>query len=83
MGICSETWGRWYRFGIVRMDAERIYWFATANAKPGITYPPAEQKALLPKIFGGWHHRIQHLLENTPAEVILHNDISDFAPLNQ
>jgi 2-polyprenyl-6-methoxyphenol hydroxylase-like FAD-dependent oxidoreductase len=83
LGITSETWGRGYRFGIVRMDAERIYWFATANAKPGITYPPAEQKALLLKIFGGWHHPIRSLLEANPVEVILHNDISDFAPLNQ
>lgn len=83
LGITSETWGRGYRFGIVRMDAERIYWFATANAKPGITYTPAEQKTLLLKIFGSWHSPIRHLLESTPAEVILHNDISDFAPLNQ
>jgi 2-polyprenyl-6-methoxyphenol hydroxylase-like FAD-dependent oxidoreductase len=83
LGITSETWGRGHRFGIVRMDSDRIYWFATANTKLGMTYPPAEQKALLLKIFGGWHHPIRHLLENTPAEAILHNDISDFAPMNQ
>ena len=83
LGITSETWGRGYRFGIVRMDAERIYWFATANTPQGVTYAPAEQKELLLKIFGGWHHPIRHLLEATPAEVILHNDIADFAPLKQ
>lgn len=80
-GITSETWGRGHRFGIVRLDGERVYWFATANAKLGVKYAPAEQKELLLKIFGGWHHPIQPLLDATPAEVILHNDISDFAPL--
>lgn len=83
LGITSETWGRGYRFGIVRMDAERIYWFATANTKQGVVYKPAEQKELLLQIFGGWHQPIRHLLSATPAEVILHNDIADFAPLKQ
>lgn len=83
LGITSETWGRGHRFGIVRIDAERVYWFATANTPPGVTYPPDEQKELLLKIFGGWHHPIKPLLEATPAEVILHNDIADFAPLRQ
>ncbi len=83
LGITSETWGRGQRFGIVRMGAEKIYWFATANTPPGVTYPPDEQKSWLLKIFGGWHHPIGPLLEATPANVILHNDISDFAPLSQ
>lgn len=87
LGITSETWGRGHRFGIVRMDAargaERIYWFATANTKPGVTFALAEQKEMLLTMFGGWHHPIKSLLEATPAEVILHNDISDFAPLRQ
>ncbi|MBK6794530.1 MAG: FAD-dependent monooxygenase [Anaerolineales bacterium] len=83
LGITSESWGRGYRFGIIRMDTERIYWFATANAQQGVTYPLHERKNMLLKIFGSWHHPIKHLLEATPAEAILHNDISDFAPMKQ
>ena len=83
LGITSETWGRGNRFGIIRMDAERIYWFATANTKQGMTYAPDEQKNVLIDIFGSWHNPIKALIESTPAEVILHNDISDFAPMNQ
>ena len=81
LGLTSESWGRGHRFGIVRMDAERIYWFATANTPPGKTYAPVEQKALLLNIFGDWHPPIRHLLESTPADVILHNDIYDIPPM--
>lgn len=83
LGITSETWGRGNRFGIIRMDADRIYWFATANTKQGITYAPDEQKKVLLDIFGSWHHPVKHLIKFTPADVILHNDISDFAPMSQ
>ena len=83
LGITSETWGRGNRFGIIRMDTERIYWFATANTKQGVTYAPDKQKKALLDIFGNWHHPIKALIESTPADVILHNDISDFTPMNE
>ena len=83
LGITSESWGRGHRFGIVRMDAERIYWFATANTRQGITYRPAEQRERLLGIFSRWHHPIRTLLEATPADAILHNDIVDFAPMDR
>lgn len=83
LGITSESWGRGNRFGVVRMDAERIYWFATANAPQGVAYPPAERKELLLKIFGDWAHPARHLIEATPAEDILHNDISDIKPMKR
>lgn len=51
LGITSETWGRGQRFGIVRMGAEKIYWFATANTPPGVTYPPDERKELAAENF--------------------------------
>jgi len=30
-----ELWGRGERFGLVRLDGERVYWFLVANAPPG------------------------------------------------
>lgn len=83
IGVSSETWGRGRRFGILRLDAERVYWFATANTHPGRTYSPEVRKALLLTTFGDWHHPIGHLLEQTPAGAILHNDIWDFAPMKR
>lgn len=81
LGITSETWGRGFRFGIVRVDEARIYWFATANSAPGRRLEPESRKRHLLERFGDWHAPIRALLEATPAEAILHNDIADLPPM--
>lgn len=81
LGITSESWGRGSRFGIVRVDADRVYWFATANAPAGQAQSIAERKRFLSRRFAGWHHPVELLIEATPAEAILHNDIHDLKPL--
>lgn len=83
LGITSESWGCGNRFGILRLDEERVYWFATANSAPGKSRTPAENKVMLQGIFGGWHHPVTHLLELSPAETILHNDIYDVEPMQR
>lgn len=83
LGLTSESWGRGSRFGIVRIDRERIYWFATANTPAGRTQTAAERKSFLLERFGGWHHPVKLLIESTPAGEILHNDIYDLKPLQQ
>jgi 2-polyprenyl-6-methoxyphenol hydroxylase-like FAD-dependent oxidoreductase len=80
LGVTSESWGQGKRFGIVCVDVRRVYWFATANTPPGQTRPASEHKALLLQQFGAWHHPIRRLIEATPAEHILHNDIYDMKP---
>jgi 2-polyprenyl-6-methoxyphenol hydroxylase-like FAD-dependent oxidoreductase len=81
LGTTSESWGCGARFGIVRIDKERIYWFATANVEAGLKLSPAESKGLLLERFRGWHHPVELLIKSTPAEQILHNDIYDIAPM--
>lgn len=81
LGLTSETWGRGARFGIVRIDRKRVYWFATHNQPAGEKVTAEQRKAKLQGIFKGWHSPIDHLLQSTPAEVILQNDIFDVAPL--
>lgn len=81
LGTTSESWGCGARFGIVRVDRERVYWFSTANTPAGQKLSPAENKSLLLKLFKGWHHPVEQLIESTPAETILHNDIYDLAPM--
>lgn len=83
LGGTSESWGCGSRFGIVRVDQERVYWFATANAPAGISQTAAERKSFLRQRFHGWHHPVELLLESTPAEEILHNDIYDLKPLER
>jgi 2-polyprenyl-6-methoxyphenol hydroxylase-like FAD-dependent oxidoreductase len=81
LGVTSESWGFGSRFGIVRVDKERVYWFATANSPAGISQTAAERKSFLRQRFQGWHHPVELLLESTPAEAILHNDIYDLKPM--
>jgi 2-polyprenyl-6-methoxyphenol hydroxylase-like FAD-dependent oxidoreductase len=83
LGTTSETWGCGARFGIVRIDRERIYWFATANAEAGRKLSPTESKSFLLEYFKGWHHPVELLIESTPTEHILYNDIYDIAPMKK
>jgi FAD-dependent urate hydroxylase len=83
LGATAESWGCGARFGIVRIDRERVYWFSTANVAEGRKLSPAESKSFLLEHFKGWHHPVGLLIESTPAEHILHNDIYDIAPLKK
>lgn len=83
LGVTSESWGRGSRFGVVRVDDERVYWFATANAPAGMSLTATERKNFLRERFRGWHHPVKLLVESTPAEEILQNDIYDLKPLGR
>lgn len=83
LGTTSESWGRGSRFGFLRVDPTRVYWFATANTPAGRTFAPGERKRFLLERFKGWHHPVELLIESTPAEEILHNDIHDLKPIGR
>lgn len=76
----SETWGQGLRFGIVPLDQERTYWFATANLPAGGIDAPDAHGELLSR-FSGWHPPIRALIENTPASAIVRTDIHDRPPV--
>lgn len=80
LGLTSETWGSGARFGIVRVDKKRVYWFATHNQPMGEKLDAAERKSKLLGMFRHWHSPIEHLLDATAAEAILQNDICDIVP---
>ncbi len=79
--MASELWGRGMRFGIVRIDPGRVYWFAIANQPAGERSAAETTKARLLKEFANWPHPVMNLIERTHADIILQNDIYDFAPL--
>lgn len=79
-GHMSESWGRGARFGLVSIDGDRIYWFATANVSAG---GRDASKAELLRRFAGWHDPIRAAIEATPEDAILRTDIADREPLER
>lgn len=80
LGLTSESWGSGARFGIVRVDKKRVYWFATNNQPLGEKATGEQKKSKVLGIFSKWHKPVDHLLDATPAESILQNDICDIVP---
>jgi 2-polyprenyl-6-methoxyphenol hydroxylase-like FAD-dependent oxidoreductase len=79
-GRLSESWGVGERFGLVDIGS-RTYWFATANTPQGETDDPSERKAELMQRFADWHAPIEAVLDATPHDAILRNDVYFLDPL--
>ena len=79
-GRLTESWGAGERFGLVDIGS-RTYWFATANAAEGETDDPSERKAELMRRFAVWHPPIGAVIDATPDEAILRNDVYFLDPL--
>ena len=77
-GQMSESWGRGARFGLVAIDADRLYWFATANTGAG---GRDHDKAELLRRFAAFHDPIRAVIEATPDDAILRTDIADRDPI--
>jgi FAD-dependent urate hydroxylase len=83
LGVTNETWGRGTRFGFLRIDSKRVYWFATTNSVAGVHQSPAENKTFLLERFSGWHHPVELLIRSTSPDQILHSDIYDLKPMSK
>lgn len=79
-GRMSESWGEGARFGLVAIDGDRLYWFATANVPAG---EKDRGKAGLLARFGDWHEPIRAVIESTKEDAILRTDISDRDPIGR
>ena len=73
----SESWAEGKRFGISPMGNGRCYWYATANRAAGQNSADEDRPAELLHLFGHWHAPISALIEATPKEHIILNDIYD------
>lgn len=69
------------RFGLCPMGPRHVYWWATHLGRAGDEVPAAERKARLRAIFAGWPFEADALIEATPDERILYNDMVDIPPL--
>ena len=79
-GQLTESWGVGERFGLVDIGLQ-TYWFATANAREGEPEQAGECKPELMRRFASWHAPIQAVLEATPENAILRNDVYYLDPL--
>jgi 2-polyprenyl-6-methoxyphenol hydroxylase-like FAD-dependent oxidoreductase len=76
----SESWAEGKRFGISSMGNGRCYWYATVNRPVDGNSASESRHAELLRLFGHWHAPIASLMEATPAENILRNEIYDRSP---
>ncbi|HEV2103767.1 MAG TPA: FAD-dependent monooxygenase [Candidatus Acidoferrum sp.] len=72
-GDFSESYGRGTRFGILRLGPGRIHWYATANNS--LIPRHLSERAVLQKLFAGWHSPIPDLIAN--AENAIHSKVQD------
>jgi 2-polyprenyl-6-methoxyphenol hydroxylase-like FAD-dependent oxidoreductase len=79
-GRLTESWGVGERFGLVDIGS-RTYWFATANTAEREADDPRERKTELNRRFSGWHAPIEEVLDATPDDAILRNDVYFLDPL--
>jgi 2-polyprenyl-6-methoxyphenol hydroxylase-like FAD-dependent oxidoreductase len=79
----TETWGPGRRFGVVPIERGRVYWYATLNAPPGGQDEPGRVRETLLRLFTGWHTPIREVLEATPEDAILRNDILHRLPVQK
>lgn len=80
-GYIGEWWGRGLRFGITTLPNDRIYWFVGQNAPPNGRN--ADERGHLLSAFAGWPEPIRELIETTPADRVLRNDIIDRPPVRE
>ncbi|MGQ0557860.1 MAG: FAD-dependent monooxygenase [Nitrospiraceae bacterium] len=75
----TETWGNGTRYGVVPIDAERVYWFAVAPIQPFGN--SREIYSFLMDTFSNWHMPIKMLLEQSDASGILETRLQDRVPI--
>jgi 2-polyprenyl-6-methoxyphenol hydroxylase-like FAD-dependent oxidoreductase len=81
--FASESWGAGLRFGIVPLSGNRVYWFATANAKVRDRQMSDYDTDDLAGMFKKFHSPVGELILRTRSEDLLHHDIIDFKPIKQ
>lgn len=72
-----ELWGKGKRFGFVQVSNQKVYWYAVINS-----HLQQENPNIL-QLFSDFHYDVLTLIEATPKEAIILNDIIDLQPINK
>ena len=70
--------GNGAQVGIIAMTKDRVYWFATRNARAGER--SADEHAAVVQTFKDWAPPLPGLLESTPPDKVIRADIIDRPP---
>ncbi|MEH7440870.1 FAD-dependent monooxygenase [Bacillus sp. JJ1122] len=79
--LYTETWGPRGRFGITPMPGNRLYWYAFKKAASSTTNMFNWNPMDLLFNFFYYHDPIQQILENTPSENIIFDELFVLQPL--
>ncbi len=82
-GHITETWGRGQRFGVMPIGGGRVCWYATRNGPEGRPEGAEGRKGEILRLFAGWHHPIQDLIEATDPAEIMRNEARDRTALSR
>jgi 2-polyprenyl-6-methoxyphenol hydroxylase-like FAD-dependent oxidoreductase len=83
LGRTVLAMGRGSQTGMLPIGGGRTYWFATANLPASGEDAPGGHKRELLQRFGNWYPAIPAVIEATPEEAILRNDIIDRPPVRK
>jgi len=75
--IGVEAWGKGIRFGFASISPTEVYWFAVALAPQGEQDEPTQRRDLLLKKYHNFAPLIKEIINKTPTNKIIRNDISD------
>ncbi len=80
--IGREAWGKNIRFGFASISSDEIYWFAVSKAPQNEKDNPLERKPNLLELYKNFHPLVSEIIEHTPPNKIIRNDILDLNRLN-
>jgi 2-polyprenyl-6-methoxyphenol hydroxylase-like FAD-dependent oxidoreductase len=78
-----ESWGRKIRFGFSQISENQVYWFAVVKAKQNGTDNIDSIKSELSQLYSSFHPLVLKIIDQTKAEKIIRNDISDLKRLDK
>lgn len=79
----SEFWGTGKRFGLVPVSGNKIYWFATVNAREkDATYDNYTVEDVA-GLFGDFSPVVSEVVRSTASNAMIRNDIHDVEPISQ
>jgi 2-polyprenyl-6-methoxyphenol hydroxylase-like FAD-dependent oxidoreductase len=78
-----ESWGKKVRFGFSQVTENQVYWFAVSNASQNGIDNVNTLKTELTNRFIDFNPLVTSIIENTKAEKIIRNDISDLKRLDK
>lgn len=72
-----EAWGKGKRFGFVKINDKKVYWYAVINESL------MKDNASILDLFKEFHPEILQMISETPKDKIIFNDIIDLYPIHK